>query len=163
MRSLLVIVACVLTAGLVLAQGQRTNSSEEREVLAVVDRFMHAITMADAKAFDALRLDGALATVQSPTPQGTTRIMRRPITSANLRAGSRERYWDPTVLVRQNIAVVWTPYEFWIDGKTTHCGVDVFDLAKQDGEWRIAHAMYTVEPNACPELRPKDASRIRPQ
>jgi hypothetical protein len=124
---------------------------------------MHAVTTGDAKAFDALLIAGSHATVQGVTKEGTTRISRRTMTGSELRPGMRERYWDPTVLIRQNIAIVWTPYEFWVDGKTTHCGVDVFDLAKQDGVWRIAHVMYTVEPDACPELRPKDASRIRPQ
>ena len=45
----------------------------------------------------------------------------------------RERYWSPTVLIRESIAVVWAPYEFWQDGKTSHCGVDVFDLVKLEG------------------------------
>jgi hypothetical protein len=162
MKYAFAILACGLAAGSARAQTERPTPPEEREVLAVVDRFMRAVTRADAKEFDAIRMDNALATIQSVTPEGTTRIARRPMNSSNLRAGLRERYWDPTALVRQNIAVVWAPYEFWVDGKTTHCGVDVFDLAKQDGAWRIAHVMYTVEPNACPELRPKDASRIRP-
>jgi hypothetical protein len=30
--------------------------------------------------------------------------------------------------------VVWAPYEFWEDGKTRHCGVEVLDLLKIDGE-----------------------------
>jgi hypothetical protein len=74
----------------------------------------------------------------------------------------RERYWSPTVLVRGPIAVVWAPYEFWQDGKTSHCGVDVFDLVKIDGEWRVSNSMWTVEPDACNELRPADASKLRP-
>ncbi|MBK9064929.1 MAG: hypothetical protein IPL89_17350 [Acidobacteria bacterium] len=49
----------------------------------------------------------------------------------------------------RRIAVVWAPYEFWIDGKTSHCGIDVFDFVKVDGAWRVANAMWTVEPNAC--------------
>ena len=75
----------------------------------------------------------------------------------------RERYWSPTVLVRGPIAVVWAPYEFWEDGKTSHCGVDVFDLVKIDGVWRVSNSMWTVEPDACTELRPADASQLRPE
>jgi hypothetical protein len=74
----------------------------------------------------------------------------------------RERYWSPTVLIRGPIAVVWAPYEFWRDGKTSHCGVDVFDLVRIDGEWRVSNSMWTVEPDACAELRPADASKLRP-
>jgi hypothetical protein len=74
----------------------------------------------------------------------------------------RERYWEPTVHVRGSIAVVWTPYEFWLDGKMSHCGIDVFNMVKQDGAWHIANMMWTVEPKACSELRPSDPARIRP-
>ena len=75
---------------------------------------------------------------------------------------NRERYWDPVVHVRGGIAVVWTPDQFWVDGKTSHCGIDVFDMMKEKGVWRIANAMWTVEPDACPALRPADPARIRP-
>jgi hypothetical protein len=50
----------------------------------------------------------------------------------------------------------------WRDGKTSHCGVDVFDFVKVDGIWRVANGMWTVEPEACAELRPSDPSQIRP-
>ena len=42
-------------------------------------------------------------------------------------------------------------------------GVDVFDLVKIDGEWRVSNSMWTVEPDACAELRPADASQLRPE
>ncbi len=74
----------------------------------------------------------------------------------------QERYWSPTVLVRGPVAMVWAPYEFKVDGKVSHCGVDVFDFVKVDGSWRLANAMWTVEPEACDTLRPKHGARIRP-
>ncbi len=46
-------------------------------------------------------------------------------------------------------------YEFQLNGKTTHCGVDVFNLLKGDGGWKIASISWTVEPDACAELKGK--------
>ena len=60
------------------------------------------------------------------------------------------------------IAVVWAPYEFRIDGETSHCGVDVVDFVKIDGTWLVSNAMWTVEPEACDELRPVDVMELRP-
>lgn len=74
-----------------------------------------------------------------------------------------ERYWSPTVLVRGHIALVWTPYEFWLDGKRSHCGIDAFDLVKVDGRWRVANAMWTVEPDGCASLEPPSPSEMRPR
>jgi hypothetical protein len=165
---------CVVSLVMVLLVGHSAGaqtppvSPDHDAVLAFVDTFMHAVTTNDPARMKALGLEGTLVTVAGPAPDGGTRITRRPFDPgapppAAAPAERRERYWEPTVLLRGSMAVVWAPYEFWRDGKTTHCGIDVFDLVKQDGAWRLAHIMFTVEPNACPALRPKDPSQIRPK
>lgn len=52
-------------------------------------------------------------------------------------ASIEERIRDPQVRVDNNIAVVWAPYVFLLDGKPHHCGTDVFNLAQVDGRWLI--------------------------
>ena len=47
------------------------------------------------------------------------------------------------VLTEGNIASVWTPYDFYINGEFSHCGVDLFYLVKEE-DWKIAHFGYTV-------------------
>jgi uncharacterized protein (TIGR02246 family) len=136
---------------------------EQGAILAIVDRFMHAVSTSDSAAFTEILLPEATSVVERPADGGGTRLARRPFETARPGRNQRERYWDPVVQVRGGIAVVWTPYEFWRDEQTSHCGVDVFDLAKEAGRWRIANMMWTVEPDACQALRPADASRIRPR
>jgi hypothetical protein len=60
-----------------------------------------------------------------------------------------ERFWDPEILYRGDLAVVWTPYDFWVDGERSHCGVDAFTLVRGDDGWRIAATVYTVEVTGC--------------
>ena len=55
----------------------------------------------------------------------------------------RERYWDAVVLTEGNIASVLAPYDFYINGEFSHCGVDLFYLVKEK-DWKIAHFGYTV-------------------
>jgi hypothetical protein len=62
----------------------------------------------------------------------------------------RERIWDPEVRVHGLIASVWAPYDFWVDGKFSHCGVDLFDLIKTAAGWKIAGGTYTVEAKCAP-------------
>jgi len=57
---------------------------------------------------------------------------------------------EPTVLVHGPIAVVWGEYDFWIDGEFSHCGIDLVDIAKVGGEWKIANFTWTVEIDDCP-------------
>ena len=166
----LAIVAFVGGTGPALAQGP---SADEAAILAVVDRFMHAVTNGDSSAMASLRLEGTTTTIERPDPAGGTVVQRRPFPTGAAAPTSaapsptpassvRERYWDPIVHARGSLAVVWTPYEFWRDGKTSHCGVDVFELTKQAGVWKIGNMMFTVEPDACPAMRPKDMTRVRP-
>ena len=146
------------------APARATDAAVEAAILEVVDKFMLAVSASDMAAMAALRVPGSTNTVSPPGPDGRPQVVVRPGTGGPpMPAGLRERYWDPTVLVRGPIAVVWAPYEFWRDGKTTHCGIDVFDMVQQEGRWLIGNMMWTVEPDACPALRPADPSRIRPR
>ncbi len=58
---------------------------------------------------------------------------------------------EPSVLVHGPLAVIWGLYEFRIDGELSHCGITAMELAKSDGEWKIANWSFTVEPDGCPE------------
>ncbi len=48
-----------------------------------------------------------------------------------------ERIFDPVVQVDENIAHVWTYYEFWLGPKLSHCGYDSFFLVRLTGGWKI--------------------------
>jgi hypothetical protein len=46
--------------------------------------------------------------------------------------------------------MVWLPYDLYLDGKWSHCGVDVFTLVRQEGAWRIATMAWSAEqPPVC--------------
>ena len=62
----------------------------------------------------------------------------------------RERMWNPEVRIRGAIATIWTPYDFWTDGKFSHCGIDAFDLVKTDEGWKISGGGYTIEAQCDP-------------
>jgi hypothetical protein len=158
------VAAILWIASAAAAQAQTTAAAPGDEaVLAVVDRFFTALAANDFATLSSLRLPGGANIVERPSESGGTTLTRREFKPDSLKPGKyRERYWDPVVHVRNGIAVVWAPYEFWLDGKTSHCGIDVFELAKVDGSWRIADIMWTVEPDACSALRPSDPSRMRP-
>ena len=160
------ILSLALTAGLVLSASQAapppaqpTAAAEEKAILDVVDRFMHAVSSNDDAAMTAIRIEGSTNTVA----RANGMVTRRPFQPGGRPGAYKERYWDPVVHVRGSLAVVWTPYEFWNDGKTSHCGIDAFEMVKENGTWRIGHMMWTVEPDACAALRPSDPARIRPR
>ncbi len=36
-----------------------------------------------------------------------------------------------------NLAMVWSPYKFFLEGNFSHCGTDVFTLVKRETGWKI--------------------------
>ncbi len=47
------------------------------------------------------------------------------------------------------MAHAWTPYEFWIGGKFSHCGVNSFQLLKEMGGWKIIYLIDTRRKEQC--------------
>lgn len=48
-----------------------------------------------------------------------------------------EHVHDPQVHINQDLAVVWAPYTFTINGHADHCGTDVITLGKLQDRWVI--------------------------
>ncbi len=142
--------------------------AEEAAILDVMDAYMHEISANDLAAMDARQTPEGMTYRIRAREDGGWDVVANPNSYwvAPERADDhtyRERYWSPTVMIRGAMALVWAPYEFQIDGQTSHCGVDVFSFAKIDGAWKVSNSMWTVEPDACAELRPEDPSSIRPR
>ena len=65
-----------------------------------------------------------------------------------------ERMWDPEVRISGDLAVVWTPYDFYVGDDLSHCGADAFILMRDGGDWRITSLSWTrLQPPEC-ELHP---------
>ena len=60
-----------------------------------------------------------------------------------------ERIWDVKVFEKDALAAVWAPYDFHLNGKFGHRGVDSFSLMKSAGEWKIAFISYSNETSTC--------------
>lgn len=55
-----------------------------------------------------------------------------------------ERIYDPHVRIDHDLAVVWSPFNFFINGKLDHCGRDLFNLTQKNGRWQIVALAATT-------------------
>lgn len=60
-----------------------------------------------------------------------------------------ERLGPPTVRVDGNFATVWAYYEFWRAGLFSHCGADLFSLARTGAGWKILNVSDSRRRAAC--------------
>jgi hypothetical protein len=143
MRLVLIIILCAVASPIARAQ----SAADRDAVLKTMQAFFDTMTAKD--------VEGARKIL---APQGRFHAMR--MRDGDIRSFSneeyfaqlqsekrtfRERMWNPEVRVHGPIATVWTPYDFWIDGKFSHCGIDAFDLIKTRDGWQLAGGSYTIE------------------
>lgn len=149
MRELRLVLA-ILAIAAVPAQAQE---AERDAVLAIVQEFFDTMTAADSAGAGAIMLDEGMSFGVREEADG---LFLRGRSNADYIAGLAgrqervvERMWDPTVLIHERLAVVWTPYDIYVDGQFLHCGVDAFTLLETEEGWKIATAAFTMEPTGC--------------
>src|SRR3954454_2089296 len=126
------------------------QSAEEQAVLAPIHAMFDGMSKRDASA------------IKAPTLPGGTMVLMRDGKPAQMtfeafaeRVGKpgktqiEERIHDPLVRIDNDLAVVWAPFDFLVDGKVNHCGTDLFNLVRVDGKWLIASVADTGT-NTCP-------------
>jgi hypothetical protein len=127
-------------------------AAESVKALAVADSALARISRNDFVALTDLMLPEAVL-FPTGTRDGVTRYRVR--TRAEERSSApkvkiSERGFSPEVRVNGAVAMVWYPYDLYLDGQWSHCGVDIFTLVRHEGAWRIATMAWSAEqPPVC--------------
>lgn len=132
-------------------------AGEEQAVLGAVRAWLDAFIARDIDTFTALtRPEGVqfiVATDRGPTSVRAVTNLEDIESLAQSGPEYAEKLWDAEVRIRGDLAQVWSPYAFDIDGARSHCGIDSFTLIRNEDVWQMANASWTVEPVAsCKEL-----------
>ena len=133
--------------------GQTKQEDDKTVVLATVQAFFDTMASKDVEgARRVLMPEGRFVSTRDQDGQTAVRASAVEDYLKNLagrKQDNRERIWSPDVRVHGPIASVWTPYDFWVDRKFSHCGIDIFDLVKTAEGWKISGLTYTVERTGC--------------
>jgi hypothetical protein len=140
---LVVFLAGTTAAGL-MTFSLHAATPEEEAVLAPVKAMFDGMAKRDAAAIKAPLLPGGtMVLMRDGKPAQMTfeafadRVGRPGTTQIE------ERIHDPLVRIDNDLAMVWAPFEFLVDGKVDHCGTDLFNLVRKDGKWLIASVADT--------------------
>lgn len=134
----------------------QTPPSAEDDVRAVVRRMFDGMRAADSAQVRSVMAPGVrFASIDGrATPPG---ISYQPVDgwlSGVAKSARRwdERLFDVQVRVDGDIAQVWAPYTFYLDGKIRHCGVDAIELLRDAGGWKITQLSDTQRREGCREV-----------
>lgn len=84
-----------------------------------------------------------------------TIVMTEPLDSFLVQIGKPhseiydERIQYDGIKIDGELASVWTPYQFYVGTKFSHCGVDSYQLVKENGTWKIQYLIDTRRRQNC--------------
>ena len=135
----------------------RAQSTDERDVVATVQKLFDAMRTRDTAAMRALFVPNArlfgMRTRQNGEVvlQSLTADEFASFVSRDTRAPWIERAFNPEVRVRGTLATVWAEYDFHFGTQPSHCGVDAVQLLKvPERGWQIVSIADTFERQGCP-------------
>ena len=135
-----------------LASNAQQSHPEYAAVKLLIDSFFKSINTGDGELLARLEVEGAqILNIRENTAEEYEFAARSWFAAENFGSDTQltERYWDDELLISDVLAVFWAPYDFHIDGEFSHCGIDVLNLIKIEGEWKIGHAMWTIQRPNC--------------
>ena len=127
--------------------------SEETGVMVPINALFAALAARDPQAVLAqLRPDAGATVAEEKDGTRTIRHMTAREFAAMVKPGPEryaERITDPAIEIDGDIAMVWAPYVFTIDGKPLHCGYDHFDMVREGGRWTIQNITWSSRTTGC--------------
>lgn len=141
---------------LIAAQGMAQESLSAENAKIIIDIFMNGYRAGDTlKMKSVMHPNMTMNRAYLNTEQENVLIYIRASDLLQYAATKgKERDWDEQLtdyIVNSdgNIAHVWAPYEYFMDGKFSHCGANSFTLVYTDESWKILHLIDSLRIGSC--------------
>ena len=155
----MVMSAVLLAPGVLTAQSATVTpdpAEAEAAAVAVITELFDAMRASDAETMRGLFAEEVAGFPSSYVNQQNQPVIRMGgledflESVAAAEPGSLdEQFTVRDVLVDDNLVTVVTPYTFTYQGDFSHCGVDVFLIARHGEEWKIAGLADTRRRGGC--------------
>jgi hypothetical protein len=147
----------IVTVALLLTFFANAQDELEDEVEDVIKTFFEGFHKGDTLLMKQTMADELILQTASKNKEGKDILKTDDVKDFIKAIGSgrpvtdkwEERISSYTVKVDGNMANAWTEYEFWLDGKFSHCGVNSFQLFKNNGTWKIIYLIDTRRKSNC--------------
>jgi len=149
MRSFFILLTTVFIGQMAFAQ------QAEDSVKTVINTMFAAMRNGDVASFKSVFADKVIMQTISRNKEGKTIVRDEDINEFAEVVGKMkkdsadERISFETIKIDGPLAIVWTPYNFYLNGAFSHCGVNSFQLVKLDGAWKIQYLIDTRRRAGC--------------
>ena len=128
------------------------TAGEEQAVLRSANALLAAFNTGNvAEILRSVYPDGRVTGVG--TFPNRTGVRSESWTQFTLRLGNssfQETISDPAVEVDGDAAMVWAPFVVRVGGKVQNCGIDHFDMVRENGTWKTMNLTFSSRITGCP-------------
>jgi len=147
----------ILLATLLISTLCRSQGAIEREVEGVIKTFFEGFHKADTVLMKQTMADQLVFQTAYKNKEQKDILKEDDVAGFIKAIGSgrpviekwEERISSYSIQVDGNMANAWTEYEFWLDGKFSHCGVNSFQLFHDNRTWKIIYLIDTRRRLSC--------------
>ena len=135
------------------AQALPPPVGEEQAVLASVNGLLASFSAGDSAAMlrwvypdGRVTATGTRATSKGLRQQSWTEFAARVTPAGRF----EETISDPAIEIDGDAAMVWAPFVVRVGGKVSNCGVDHFDLVRDNDSWKVMNLTFSSRVDGCP-------------
>lgn len=148
---------CQLICLLLLCSSMLRAQTAVDSVKATINNLFTAMKTADSTLLKSCFADSAIMQTIARDRAGNSVIRTEPLAAfagfvGTLPKGAAdERISYDMVKVDGPLATAWTPYQFYMNGQFSHCGVNSFQLVRMGSAWKIQYIVDTRRKQGCNE------------
>lgn len=128
------------------------QTADEKAILETIDKLFIGLEKTDTTGFQHIfhplaRLQTIGYKTEKPVlSEDDIKVFFQAIATPK-KVAVKEELLSKKVEIDADLATVWTPYRFYINGQLSHCGANAFTLVKVNNEWQILHIIDTRRKN----------------
>ncbi len=131
-----------------------SQTAEEYKIKYAIETFFDGFHQSDSlKMKSVMHPNMTLQSIQ-PNKEGKQRLMNQNISGflKLVTQYAKVRNWEEELVsftyeIDGDLAQVWCPYNFYLNGMLSHCGANSFQLFYQDEQWKIVSILDTRRKN----------------
>lgn len=123
--------------------------AQEKDIQQTIETFFEAFHQRDSIKLQSVCSDNLVLHSISESGNGTKFSVEKAsnfyksIASIPLTMKFEERILNYNIQIDGAMAHVWTPYEFYVNDKLSHSGVNSFQLFNENGDWKVVYILDT--------------------
>ncbi|MGR3810225.1 nuclear transport factor 2 family protein [Jiulongibacter sp. NS-SX5] len=140
-----------------LIAGSIVHAQENFQIQETIEVFFKGMAKGDSSIMaQTLTKEATLKSIYTDAKTGKTIVRSEELKKLLLSVANKpvdqvyeERIESYHIAIDGKMGMAWTPYQFFLNGKFSHCGVNLFTLVYTEENWKILSITDTRRRNDC--------------